>query len=145
MVRKIIMKLIKVLSYCAALLFSVGGVVCHAMDGEKPDPEKAFNKTFKGQSSKIAVVTLREGEAIQVITEPELINKLREKIKEMVYYGDPLYCSLISARSRDCSVIDYSHHFYINKEPNKQNIEKAKIIIKNALFRMGYTKVMWLE
>ncbi|MBQ6143995.1 MAG: hypothetical protein IJI84_05930 [Clostridia bacterium] len=137
------MKLIKVLSYCAALVFCAGGMLCRAMNGEKPDPEKAFNKTFKGQSSEIVVVTLRKGEAIQVITGPKLINKLREKIKEMVYYDDPFYCSLISACSKDCSVIDYSHHFYINKEPNKQNIEKAKIIIKNALFRMGYTKIVW--
>lgn len=137
------MKLIKVLSCCAALLFGTGFMFCHAMDGENLDPEKAFNKTFKGQSSEIVVVTIKKGEAIQVITAPKLINKLRENIKELIYYDDPFYCSLISARSRDCSVIDYSHHFYINKEPNKQNLENAKIIIKNALFRMGYTKVVW--
>ncbi|MBR0423028.1 MAG: hypothetical protein IJJ04_00055 [Clostridia bacterium] len=137
------MKLIKVLSCCVALLVGCGFMFCHAMDGKNADSEKVFNKTFKGQSSEIIVVNIRKGRAIQVITSPKLIKKLKEKIKEMIYYDEPTYISMISAMPGDCSVIDDSHHFFINKTPTPENIRRAKIIIKNALFRMGYTTVIW--
>ena len=137
------MRLIKILICCISLLFSGGFMFCRAMDGENLDTEKVFNKTFKGQSSEIVVVSLKKGEAIQVITAPKLIKRLKDEIKELIYYDDPTYISVISAMPSDCAVMDSSHHFFINKTPTPENIRRAKIIIKNALFRMGYTKVVW--
>lgn len=146
------MKLIKSI-VCFIFVVGIFCATCYAMEGEATYTTErtkldlsAINKKFKMPKKKLfPEIIIRGGKSIQIMTDPKLIKRLREEIRELVYYDDPAYCSIVSSVVGDYSAVNTTHHFFINQKPTPQNIERAKIIIKNALLRLGYTRVVWFR